>query len=92
MPEIEIETDASLMDWGAYCRGDFTVGCWSQTEATLHIKALELMAATFGVQAFCKDKQVKSVLLKTDNSTVVAYINKIGGTKSRILVQLVKNL
>ena len=92
MPEIEIETDASSMGWGAYCRGDFTGGCWSQTEATLHINALELMAATFGVQAFCKGTQVKSVLLKTDNSTVVAYINKMGGTKSPILVQLAKDL
>ena len=63
-------------------RGDFTGGCWPQTKATLHINALELMAATFRVQVFCKGTQVKSVLLKTDNSTVLAYINKMGGTKS----------
>ena len=49
-PEIEIETDASKMSWGAYFMGEFTGGCWTQEEKTLHINALELIAATFGVQ------------------------------------------
>ena len=84
-PEMEIETDASKMGWGAYCMGDFTGGCWSQEEKTLHINALELIAATFGVQAFCKHRKVTLVLLKSDNATVVAYVNKMGGTKSPLL-------
>ena len=44
------------------------------------------------MQAFCKNNQVTSVLLKTDNTTVVAYVNKIGGTRSLILVQPAKEL
>ena len=91
-PELEIETDASKMGWGAYCNGDFTGGRWSQEEKTLHINALELIAATFGVQAFCKDRKVTSVLLKSDNATVMAYVNRMGGTKSPLLTQLVKDL
>ena len=85
-------TDASKMGWGAYCNRNFTGGCWSQEEKTLHINALELIAATFGVQAFCKDRIVTSVLLKSDNATVVAYVNKMGGTKSPLLTPLVKEL
>ena len=91
-PEWVIETDASKKGWGAYCNGDFTGGCWSQEESRLHINVLELLAATFGVQAFCKSVQVSSVLLKTDNTTVVAYINKMGGTRSPMLIQLAKDL
>ena len=83
---------ASKTGWGAYCRGEFTGGCWSQEEKALHINALELIAATFGVQAFCKDRKVTSVLLKTDNMTVVAYINRMGGTKSPLLAHLAKEL
>ena len=91
-PELEIETDASNTGWGAYCNGILTGGCWSVEEKRLHINALELIAAMFGVQAFCKDTRVTSVLLKTDNTTVVAYVNKMGGTRSPILVQLAKEL
>ena len=29
-PELEIETDASLAGWGAYCQGNFTGGRWSE--------------------------------------------------------------
>ena len=75
---MEIETDVSKMVWGAYCNGEFMGGCWSQEEKTLHINVLELIAATFGVQAFCKNRKVTSVLLKSDNATVVAYVNKMG--------------
>ena len=71
--------DAFNTGWGAYCNGILTGGCWSVEEKTLHINALELVAAMFGVQAFCKHNQVTSMLLKTDNTTVVAYVNKMGG-------------
>ena len=92
LPDMEIETDASLLGWGAYCMGECTGGCWSLEEKKFHINALELLGATFGVKAFCKQKKVESVLLKTDNTTVVAYVNRMGGTKSPLLCQLAKEL
>ena len=92
-PEWEIETDASLMGWGAHSRRrEFTGECWSPEEKTLHINALQLMAAKFGIQAFCKQSNVSSVLLKTDNSTVVSCIHRMGGTKSPLLVELAREL
>ena len=36
--------DASQTGWG-----DFTGGCWSLEEKQLHMNALELLAATFGI-------------------------------------------
>ena len=79
LPDLEIETDASLQGWGAYCAGECTGGCWSEEEKTYHINALELLGATFGIMAFCKHNRVRSVFLLTDNTTVVAHINRMGG-------------
>ena len=92
LPDLEIETDASLQGWGAYCAGECTGGCWSDEEKTYHINALELLGATFGIMAFCKHNRVRSVFLLTDNTTVVAHINRMGGTRSPFLVQFTKNL
>ena len=43
-PELEIETDASMTGWGAYCQGNLTGGRWSEEEQSLHINELELLA------------------------------------------------
>ena len=49
---------------------------------TLHINVLELKAISLALRRF-KDKcQNQTVLVATDNSTAVAYINKQGGTHS----------
>ena len=91
-PELEIETDASQSGWGAYCQGSLTGGRWSTEEKALHINELELLAALFSLKAFLKEVKHTSVLLKSDNTTTIAYINHLGGTKSRTLVKISKDL
>ena len=59
-------------------------------ELTLHINAQELLAALYGVKTFARDHTSVHILLLTDNMTTVAHINCLGGTKSRILVQIVR--
>ena len=39
---MEIETDASLEGWGAFCHNQTTGGCWDEVERTFHINFLEL--------------------------------------------------
>ena len=90
-PELEIEIDASLAGWGAYCQGNLT-GRWSEEEQSLHINELELLAALFALRAFLKHVRDVSVLLKSDNVTTVAYINRLGGTRSGVLVHIAKEL
>ena len=92
LPELEIETDASLTGWGAYCQGNLTGGRWSEEEQSLHINELELLAAQFALRAVLKNVRDVSVLLKSDNVTTVAYINHLGGTRSRVLVNISKEL
>lgn len=90
--ELEIETDASLTGWGAYCQGILTGGRWSEEEQSLHINQLELLAALFALRAFLKHAREVSVLLKSHNVTTVVYINHLGGTKSQMLVNIAKEL
>jgi len=43
-PDLVIETDASLLGWGARCQDLCTGGLWSVEEQQMHINALELLA------------------------------------------------
>ena len=81
-PNLTIRSDASLQGWGAVCNGIRTGGHWSIQERTLHINSLELLAGAFAVKAFTKQRGNIQVLLQIDNSTAVAYVNKMGGTHS----------
>ena len=77
---------------GARCYLQTTGGPWSEEEARMHINCLELLAAALAVQSFAKDRTRISILLRIDNTTAAAYINHLGGTISRELVKLTKNL
>jgi hypothetical protein len=47
LPDITIETDASLLGWGAAAGGTSTGGLWSEEERSQHINHLELMGGAF---------------------------------------------
>jgi hypothetical protein len=59
-------------------------GIWSKKESLLHINVLEMEAVMLSihVQHFLPKLVGKNVLIRLDNSTVVRYINKQGGTHS----------
>ena len=90
--DIPIECDASLAGWGASCGGQSANGQWSLLEAHNHINYLELLAALYALQAFVPNLRDVHVRLKLDNSTAVAYINKMGGIKSPSLNSLSRTL
>ena len=89
---INTTTDASHMDWGAHCNSVKTQGLWTDEKKKLHINALEIEAVMFAVQSFVKDQQKIHVHLKMDNTTTVAYVNKMGGTKSLAMSNISKQL
>ena len=91
-PSLEIETDASLMGWGAVCAEEKIGGRWTDQESRLHINSLELLAVFHAVWAFAKDKTDLVIQVHLDNTTAVAYINHLGGTKSPDLRSLAVNL
>ena len=58
----------------------------------MHINCLELLAIFFAVQSFVHYIHGKVVTVKTDNTTAAAYLNHMGGCKSRELNQISKRL
>ncbi len=91
-PDLVIETDASKQGWGAACMDMRTGGLWSQNERLLHINCLELLAGAFAVKCFAKNRICLHIRLRMDNTTAIAYINKLGGTRSLVLSNLVADL
>ena len=68
--------------WGSHLEQSSTKGLWSDQEKRLHINVLELKAVSLALRRFKDQCQNQTVLVATENSTVVAYINKQGGTHS----------
>jgi len=79
---LEFSSDASPSGWGSYCQGRSTRGFWTDTEKTYHINVLELRAARFALMCWTKDLSNAEILIRMDNSTAIAYINKMGGQHS----------
>ena len=81
--QVTITTDASTSNgWGGHMGSQIVQGTWSEIQKTQHINCLEMEAVVLTVQHFLPQLKGKNVLLRCDNSTVVQYINKQGGTKS----------
>lgn len=89
---VTLTTDASLKGWGATLMGRTVNGIWSRKMARLHINVLELQAVFLALRHFLPHSEGRHVLVKTDNSTVVAYINRQGGTRSLHLHELAKKI
>ena len=89
---LQVFTDASNEGWGAHLGDYIARGVWSEPESRLHINFLELKAVFLALKSFehfCRDQ---IVLVATDNTTVVSYINKEGGMRSGSLCALLWRL
>ena len=85
VPEALLFTDASNIGWGAHLQDFQASGLWDRSESLLHINHKELVAVQRGLQAFLAHLEGLCVQVHSDNSTVVSYIAKQGGTHSRSL-------
>lgn len=63
---------------GAYCEGVRTGGPWALPEQRLHINCLELIAGSFALKSFTRDRACVHVHLLMYNVSAVSYINKVG--------------
>ena len=81
-PDVTLTTDASLTGWGAHIGEATASGRWQAPWNTFHINRLELEAVSHALIHFSNLVTGQRVLVRTDNTTVVAYINKQGGTHS----------
>ena len=85
---LQLFTDASNEGWGGHL-GEYTAkGVRSDSESQLHINFLELKAVLLALKKFEQQCWGQIILVTTDNTTVVSYINKEGGMRSGSLCAL----
>lgn len=92
VPSLTLFTDASLLGWGAYLEGQTVSGMWSSTLQKDHINLLEMRAVLLALSHFKLCLESLSIVLATDNTTVVAYLKNQGGTHCYALYQLAKDV
>ncbi len=86
--QLSLATDASLTGWGAVMSGRSARGLWSGRHLIWHINCLEMLAVFRALKFFLPDLRGHHVLVRTDNTAVVSYINHQGGLRSRPLYKL----
>ena len=86
-PTVELRTDASGLGWGATDLNRETGGRWNEAEmikaGNNAINYLETLAAGLGLKSLCSNVHDAHILLRLDNTTAVAYLNNMGGVKSK---------
>lgn len=90
--KLEIFTDASLSGWGASCVNNRTHGFWSLEDKRNHINYLELLAVFHALRCFAAHSKNCDILLRVDNSTALAYINRMGSIKFPHLSNLTREI
>ena len=79
----EVFTDASLTGWGGVLGQQATGGIWASSRR--HINLLEMEAVQKVLLHFAIELKGHHVMVRSDNTTVVAYLNRQGGTRSPAL-------
>ncbi len=82
-----VTKDASSTGWGATCNGQAASGLW-----TGHINSLELWAVNLALRQFQPLLLGKHMLVRTDNTAAVSYINRLGGIQSHRMSQPARHL
>ena len=95
-PMMTLTSDASGLGWGITDGHSQNGGKWNDIEksraANNEINYLELWAAFMGLRAYASHKSNVHVKLLIDNTTAIAYINHMGGTKSHNCNELGKEI
>ena len=89
-PTVFLQSDASLMGWGAYNVSENVTsgGRWILSEAGFCINYLELLAMFHALRAFCVDMRDVHVSIQSDSTSAIAYLNHMGGIGSVEMDQL----
>jgi hypothetical protein len=92
VPSLTLYTDSSLQGWGAFLEGKSVSGVWSLVQQQEQINLLEMTAVLLALQHFKTILVSKAVVLATDNTTVVAYLQNQEGTRCHALFFLCKEI
>lgn len=76
-----IFTEASATSWGHTYNGHAVSGVWTGPQLHWHINCLELLAVRLDLSRLRQRIRGRDVLVCTDNTATVAYINRQGGLR-----------
>ncbi len=80
---VMLTTDVSLTGWGEVISGRSAQGLWEGSHLMWHINCLKMLAVFQALKHFFPDLKGHHVLVCTNNTSVVSYINRQGGLRSR---------
>lgn len=79
--DLVIFSDASDSGWGATDGNRSIQGFWDKNQSSFHINYKELLAVKFGLEKLASKTQNSQILLRIDNTTAIAYVNRMGSVK-----------
>ena len=92
-PQLIITTDSSSTGWGAFTsQNEEAYGFWSDEDSIRHNNILETKAVLLAFQSLLRDSNNISVLVRSDNSTTISYINNQGGVRSESISDIIIEL
>ena len=93
-PHYTITFDASSYTWGAVLNGVTAQGHFSPSELPLSINTKETLAIWYGFMSFANylEHNGGHMLLLSDNTTAVSYVQKMGGVTSELHTKIVRDL
>ena len=89
---VTLCTDSSTSGWGAHLGEVSASGVWSNQDKQAHINWLEMKAVWLALQRLSPRLERQVVRLCCDNSTVVTYLRKEGGTRADHLTDLTQTI
>jgi hypothetical protein len=89
---IFITTDAAGTGWGATVNNWKLQGRWNKVQRNCLSNHKELWAVLKVLQRMGSLMENQTAMIQTDNKSVVAYINKEGGTKSPKLLKITREI
>lgn len=89
---IALTTDASKLGWGAICQGHSVRGIWTDSQKSQHINVLELLAVQLALKHFQTLLTQSAVLIRSDNTATVAYINHQEGLRSTSMMKVARDI
>ncbi len=83
-----LTADTSLTGWEGILEGRSSQGLWKDHHLSWHTNRLKILAVFLALKNFLADLRGHHVLVHSDNTSVVSYINNQGGLRSRPLCKL----
>ncbi|KAL0867696.1 hypothetical protein ABMA27_008431 [Loxostege sticticalis] len=80
LPINYVVTDASDVRWGALVNNDMLQGTWTRRQRHWHCNLKEMYAVIAAITSKAQTLNNSSIVLQSDNRTVVSFIKNEGGT------------